>query len=189
MKPGQRFISNSAIASMGYDLPAAIGACVADHTQDIILMTGDGSIQMNLQELQTIIHHKMPIKIFLINNGGYHSIRQTQRTHFGEPLVGIGVDSGDLSFPSFEKLAWAYGYPYVSAHNNQELADAIEQTMATDGPVICEIFVDTVQNFEPKAAAKMLPDGRMVSVPLEDLAPFLPEEEMDEIMIIPRIKN
>jgi len=189
MKPGQRFISNSAIASMGYDLPAAIGACVADHTQDIILMTGDGSIQMNIQELQTIIHHKMPIKIFLINNGGYHSIRQTQRTHFGEPLVGIGEDSGDLSFPSFEKLAWAYGYPYVAAHSNQELPGAVEQTLATEGPVICEIFVDTEQAFEPKAAAKMLPDGRMVSVPLEDMAPFLPDEEMDEIMIIPRIKE
>lgn len=189
MKKGQRFISNSAIASMGYDLPAAIGACVADHSQDIILMTGDGSIQMNLQELQTIIHHKMPIKIFLINNNGYHSIRQTQRTHFGEPLVGIGEDSGDLSFPSFEKLAWAYGYPYIAAHNNQELPEAVEKTLAAEGPVICEIFVDTEQNFEPKAAAKMLPDGRMVSVPLEDLAPFLPEEELDEIMIIPRIKE
>lgn len=188
MKPGQRFISNSAIASMGYDLPAAIGACVADHSQDIILMTGDGSIQMNIQELQTIIHHRMPIKIFVINNGGYHSIRQTQRTHFGQPFVGIGEESGDLSFPSFEKLAWAYGYPYVSAKHNQELPEAIEQTLATDGPVICEIFVDTVQGFEPKAAAKMLPDGRMVSMPLEDLAPFLPDEEMDEIMIIPRIK-
>ena len=118
IKKGQRFISNSAIASMGYDLPAAIGACVADHTKDIILVTGDGSIQMNLQELQTIIHHKMPIKIFLINNVGYHSIRQTQKTHFGEPLVGIGGDSGDLSFPSMEKLAWAYGYPYVAARHN-----------------------------------------------------------------------
>lgn len=188
MKPGQRFISNSAIASMGYDLPAAIGACVADHTQDIILMTGDGSIQMNIQELQTIIHHQMPIKIFIINNGGYHSIRQTQRTHFGKPFVGIGVDSGDLSFPSFEKLAWAYGYPYVAAHSNPELAGAIEQTLATEGPVICEIFVDTEQSFEPKAAAKMMPDGTMVSVPLEDLAPFLPDKELDEIMIIPRIK-
>ncbi len=89
MKKGQRFISNSAIASMGYDLPAAIGAWVADHTKDIILVTGDGSIQMNLQELQTIIHHHMGIKIFLINNGGYHSIRQTQKTHFHEPLIGI----------------------------------------------------------------------------------------------------
>ena len=188
MKKGQRFISNSAIASMGYDLPAAIGACLADHTKDIILVTGDGSIQMNLQELQTIIHNHLPIKIFLINNQGYHSIRQTQKTHFHEPLVGIGVDSGDLSFPSMEKLAWAYGYPYVAAHHNSQLGEAVEQTLATDGPVICEIFVDMEQNFEPKAAAKMLPDGTMVSVPLEDLAPFLPEEELAENMIIPMIK-
>ena len=186
MKKGQRFISNSAIASMGYDLPAAIGACVADHTQDIILVTGDGSIQMNIQELQTIIHHKMPIKIFLINNGGYHSIRQTQKAHFHEPLVGVGVDSGDLSFPDMEKLSWAYGYPYVAAHHNSELGAAVEKTLKTEGPVICEIFVDTEQKFEPKAEAKMMPDGTMVSVPLEDLAPFLSDEEMDENMIIPR---
>ncbi len=189
MKKGQRFISNSAIASMGYDLPAAIGACVADHTKDIILVTGDGSIQMNLQELQTIIHHHMPIKIFVINNGGYHSIRQTQKTHFHEPLVGIGVDSGDLSFPPLEQLAWAYGYAYVAAHHNSELGGAVEQTLATDGPVICEIFVDMEQNFEPKAAAKMLADGTMVSVPLEDLAPFLSDEELAENMIIPPVKN
>lgn len=189
IKKGQRFITNSAIASMGYDLPAAIGACMADHSQDIILLTGDGSIQMNLQELQTIIHHKMPIKIFLINNGGYHSIRQTQKNFFGEPLVGIGVDSRDLSFPDMEKLAAAYGYPYVRACHNSELGDAIEQTLAMEGPVICEIFVSMDQNFEPKSAAKRLPDGTMVSPPLEDLSPFLPEEEMDRNMIIPRIKG
>ena len=189
IKKGQRFITNSAIASMGYDLPAAIGACMADHSQDIILLTGDGSIQMNLQELQTIIHHKMPIKIFLINNGGYHSIRQTQKNYFGEPLVGIGVDSHDLSFPSMEKLAWAYGYPYVSARHNSELAAAVEKTLAMEGPAICEFFVTMDQNFEPKSAAKRLPDGTMVSPPLEDLSPFLPEEEMDANMIIPRIKS
>ena len=189
MKKGRRFISNSAIASMGYDLPAAIGACVADHTQDIILVTGDGSIQMNIQELQTIIHHKMPIKIFLINNGGYHSIRQTQKAHFHEPLVGVGVDSGDLSFPDMEKLSWAYGYPYVAAHHNSELGAAVEKTLKTEGPVICEIFVDIEQKFEPKAEAKMMPDGTMVSVPLEDLAPFLSDEEMDENMIIPRVRE
>ena len=87
-----------------------------------------------------------------------------------------------------EKLAWAYGYPYVAAHHNSELAGAVEQTLATDGPVICEIFVDMEQNFEPKAAAKMLADGTMVSVPLEDLAPFLPEEELAENMIIPMVE-
>lgn len=189
IKKGQRFISNSAIASMGYDLPAAIGACMADHSQDIILLTGDGSIQMNLQELQTIIHHNMPIKIVLINNGGYHSIRQTQKNFFGEPLVGIGVDSHDLSFPDMEKLATAYGYPYVSAHHNRELAEAIEKTLAVSGPVICEIFVTMDQNFEPKSAGKRLDDGTMVSPPLEDLSPFLSEEEMNYNMIIPRIKE
>ena len=87
---------------MGYGLPASIGACVADHSQDIILITGDGSIQMNLQELETVVSHRMPIKIFIINNGGYHSIRQTQKNFFGEPLVGVGYDSGDLSFPDME---------------------------------------------------------------------------------------
>lgn len=201
IKKGQRFITNSAVASMGYDLPAAIGAWAASrksqcHSQcckpegdDLILVTGDGSIQMNLQELQTIIHHQMNIKIFLINNGGYHSIRQTQKNYFGEPLVGIGVDSRDLSFPDMGKLAAAYGYPYICAHHNSQLEYAVDQTLAMEGPVICEVFVSMDQNFEPKSAAKRLPDGTMVSPPLEDLSPFLPEEEMDANMIIPRIRE
>lgn len=118
IKKDQRFIINSAIASMGYDLPAAIGAAVAEHgdkalygrsltddsVKDIILVTGDGSIQMNIQELQTVIHHKMPIKIFLINNQGYHSIRQTQTNLFNKNFVGIGPQSGDLSFPDMSSL-------------------------------------------------------------------------------------
>ncbi len=188
IKKRQRFISNSAIAAMGYDLPAAIGAWAAAK-EEIILLTGDGSIQMNLQELQTILHHKMPIKIFLINNGGYHSIRQTQRNFFGEPLVGIGIDSHDLSFPDMEKLAGAYGLPYTAAYHNEELADAVERTLALTGPAICEAFVTMDQNFEPKSSAKRLSDGTMISPPLEDLSPFLPEDEMDEMMIIPRIKG
>ena len=201
IKKGQRFITNSAIAAMGYDLPAAIGVWAASRDQecysqgdrptgkDLILLTGDGSIQMNLQELQTIVHHEMNIKIFLINNGGYHSIRQTQKNFFGEPLVGVGVDSCDLSFPSMEKLAEAYGYPYVAARHNGQLAEAVEATLAMDGPVICEVFVSRDQNFEPKSSAKRLPDGTMVSPPLEDLSPFLPDEEMDANMIIPRIRE
>lgn len=189
MKKGQRFISNSGIASMGYGLPASIGACIAGSDQDIILVTGDGSIQMNLQELQTVIGRWLPIKIFVINNGGYHSIRQTQKNFFGEPLIGIGVDSKDLTFPSMERLAWAYGFPYVSIHGNKELDEKLEEALAIDGPVICEVFVTLDQNFEPKSAAKKLPDGTMVSPPLEDLAPFLSDEEMDENMIIPRIQK
>lgn len=202
IKKGQRFIINSAIASMGYDLPAAIGACVAEYgdralkngegkdaLSDIILLTGDGSIQMNLQELQTIIHHGMPIKIFVINNNGYHSIRQTQKNFFGEPLVGIGYDSGDLSFPSMEKLAAAYGYPYYQIRKNMQLAEVLDQVLAENGPLICEVFVTTDQIFEPKSATKRLEDGTLVSPPLEDLAPFLPEEELKANMIIPVIKS
>ena len=189
IKKGQRFITNSAVASMGYDLPAAIGACMADSSEDIILITGDGSIQMNIQELQTIIHHKMPIKIFLINNGGYHSIRQTQKNFFGEPLVGVGDDSRDLSFPEMEKLSAAYGYPYESIHHNSELDETLSKVLSMDGPVICEVFVSRDQNFEPKSSAKRLPDGTMVSPPLEDLSPFLSEEEMEENMIIPRLTD
>ena len=265
IKPGTRFISQDGVASMGYGLPAAIGAAVAVHASveatpcggadaslpretadanagdaqqdhdysalaadpsfhesaddrlaaelrdpywtgrdehypayekhDILVLTGDGSIQMNLQELQTIISHQLPIKIFVINNGGYHSIRQTQTNLFrGEPLVGIGIDSGmggvqDLSFPDMEKIAHAYGFPFIRAHHNEELHDAVAETLATDGPAICEIMVTLTQQFLPKSAAKRLPDGSIISPPLEDLAPYLPDEEMDRIMLVPRVEK
>lgn len=184
IKKGQRFITNSAVASMGYDLPAAIGACIASDCKEIICVTGDGSIQMNLQELQTIIHHNLPIRIFIINNGGYHSIRQTQNNFFGGSLVGIGVDSGDLSFPSMEKLAAAYGYPYEKIENNEQMS-IIKQVLSIKGPCICEVFVDAEQGFEPKAATKRLSDGTLESSSLEDLAPFLPKEELERAMHIP----
>ena len=184
IKPQQRFIINSAVASMGYDLPAAIGACIASGGQKIICVTGDGSIQMNLQELQTIIHHRLPIQIFIINNDGYHSIRQTQKNFFGEPLVGIGKDSGDLSFPDMEKVAWAYGYPYFRLSRNIELG-GLKKILQKEGSLICEVMVDAEQKFEPKSASRRLEDGIMVSAPLEDLAPFLPREEIKAQMFIP----
>ena len=217
IKKGTRFISQDGVASMGYGLPAGIGAYYAaiDFTKaeeeklkqtpywqgkeesyppyrekDIIVLTGDGSIQMNLQELQTIIHHKMPLKIFVVNNGGYHSIRQTQNSFFGKPLVGIGVDSGmegegtDLSFPSLEKLAHAYGYPYVSIHSNKELSEGIEKTLSQDGPVLCEVFVSLTQQFLPKSSAKRDKEGNLFSPPLQDMDPFLPEEEMEMLMLL-----
>ncbi|HZJ78001.1 MAG TPA: thiamine pyrophosphate-binding protein [Clostridia bacterium] len=186
IKKGQRFIINSAIAAMGYDLPAAIGAYCADSSQDIILVTGDGSIQMNLQELQTIIHNRMPIKIFMINNEGYHSIRQTQQKFFGDPLVGIGPQSGDLSFPDMSKIAKAYGYKYYAIENNRQM-NVIDEVLAEKGPVFCEVFVSVEQSFEPKASAKRLDDGTLVSPPLEDMSPFLCKEELEKNMHIPLI--
>ena len=188
IKEGQRFIINSAIASMGYDLPAAIGVCVAEGKREIVCVSGDGSIQMNLQELQTILTNKLPIKIFVINNDGYHSIRQTQTNIFGHHTkVGIGPESNDLSFPSLEKLAWAYGYPYAACRTNAEIGDALDKAFGTEGAFIAEIFVDPAQFFEPKSATKKLPDGTLVSPPLEDLAPFLDRAELESIMKIPLI--
>jgi acetolactate synthase-1/2/3 large subunit len=184
IKKNQRFIINSSIASMGYDLPAAIGVCIANGKKEIVCITGDGSIQMNIQELQTIITNKLPIKIFVINNQGYHSIRQTQKAFFGGPLVGIGPDSGDLEFPEIKKIAYAYGYSYKKCIANNDLSVFIKETFQRAGPVIAEVFVSKTQIFEPKAASRRLDDGTIVSTPLEDLAPFLPRDEFLKNMII-----
>lgn len=184
IKKGQRFIINSAVASMGYDLPAAIGACVAEGGRDLVCLSGDGSIQMNLQELQTIRTNRLPVKIFVINNNGYHSIRQTQTNFFGEPYVGIGPQSHDLEFPDMEKIAYAYGYPYFRCDSNAGLSETIRRALDEEGAVICEIVVSTDQNFEPKSATKRLEDGTLVSPPLEDLAPFLDRETFRKEMII-----
>lgn len=190
IKKDARFIINSAIASMGYGLPAAIGACYANDRKMTICIEGDGSIMMNLQELQTVLTNKLPVKIFLINNGGYHSIRQTQNNLFSNHCkVGIGPESGDLSFPDFGKLSKAFGYPYLEAHSNAEMMKVVDKALAMEGAVFCEVFVSPEQNFEPKSATKRLEDGTLVSPPLEDLAPFLPKDELKEIMIIPMIEE
>ena len=185
-----RFVINSAIASMGYGLPAAIGACVANERKMTVCIEGDGSIMMNLQELQTIITNTLPIKIFLINNDGYHSIRQTQNNFFSShSKVGIGAESGDLSFPDFKKLAEAFGYVYLEAHSNADMRNVVDKALQIDGSSFCEIFVSTEQNFEPKSSTKRLEDGTLVSPPLEDLAPFLPREEFESNMIIDLVEE
>lgn len=190
IKENTRLISNSGAASMGYDLPAAIGACLASNKSPVVCLTGDGSIQMNLQELQTIVFHKLPIKIFMVNNGGYHSMRQTEGNLFPEyTTVGIGPESGDLSFPEMKKIAEAYGIPYYSASSNDEIPRVLSSVLSVEGYAFCEIFVDINQKFEPKSATKKLEDGTLVSPPLEDLAPFLPREELEKIMLIPLWKG
>lgn len=190
IKKGSRMANNSAVASMGYGLPAAIGTCIGGGRRETICLEGDGSIMMNLQELQTILTNRLPIKIFLINNNGYHSIRITQTNLFSEHTkVGIGPESGDLSFPEFKKLAEAFGYPYYCAHSNEEMKKTVDEVLAKEGPVFCEIFTDTVQVWEPKSSTKRLEDGTLVSPPLEDLAPFLPREELEKNMFIPLVEE
>ncbi len=189
IKKNQRFIINSGIASMGYDLPAAIGVALACPDKRIILITGDGSIQMNLQELQTIKHNKLNIRIFLINNDGYHSIRQSQRNFFKSHTVGIGPESGDLSFPDFKRLAWAYEYPFKRCNSNRELAKNINWALNNESYCIDEIMTDPTQYFQPKSSSKILSDGTIVSPALEDLAPFLPREELKSNMFIPLVEE
>ena len=188
IQKGSRMTNNSAIASMGYGLPAAIGTCISGGRKNTICLEGDGSIMMNLQELQTIITNQLPIKIFMINNNGYHSIRITQSNLFGHHTkVGIGPESGDLSFPVFKKIAEAFGYIYFCAYSNAEMKTVVDEVLQMDGPVFTEIFTDTAQVWEPKSSTKRLADGTLVSPPLEDLAPFLPREELKKNMFIPLI--
>jgi len=177
IRKGMRMFSNEACASMGYGLPAAIGAAFACGGE-VVCMEGDGSIQMNLQELQTLITYHLPIKLFVYNNGGYLSIKTTQRAFFEGRFMGSEAGSG-VVLPSFEKLAAAYGLPYFKLLDNRELDAKLPAIFATRGPVLTEVMLDPFEVLGPKAASKKLPDGSMVSAPLDDMAPFLPREEYE----------
>jgi acetolactate synthase-1/2/3 large subunit len=183
LKQGQRLWSNSGSATMGYDLPASIGACKASGNKPIICLAGDGSIMMNLQELQTIAGNKLPIKIFLLNNNGYVSIFQTHRNFFNGVEIGGGPKSG-VSFPNFELVMKAFGFAYTQCTRHSELKEIIRETLGIDGPVVCELSLDENVIFAPKLGAKQLPDGRIISPPLEDLSPFLPRDQFHDSMII-----
>lgn len=184
IKKNQRFIMNCAMSSMGYDLPAAIGACVACGRKPVVCIAGDGSIMMNLQELQTIVTNELPVKIILINNGGYQQIRITQTNLFNKRYVGIGSDSGDLDFPDFGKIADAFGLPYRVCASRSDMEEAMNWVLDQDGYCMLEAVCATTQTFEPKSAVKKLENGELYSPPLEDLAPFLPREELKANMYI-----
>lgn len=177
LKRGQRLYSNSGSASMGYDLPAALGAAVGDPGRRIVCLSGDGSLQMNVQELATVAYHRFPIKLFVLNNNGYHSIRQTQQAYFPGSPIGYQPDNG-VGFPSAEGLALAYGLPFDRLATHADLEAGLDRVLGTAGPVLCEVVLDPAQPFSPKLASRRLEDGTMVSPALEDMAPFLPREEL-----------
>lgn len=185
IKKGQRVFSNSGAASMGHDVPAAVGAAVAREGKRVICLAGDGSIQLNIQELQTVVHHRLPIKIFVLNNGGYISIRQTQSNFFGR-LIGESPKSG-LSFPDMVKVAEAYGLQAFRIERPDFVGD-IEAALNTPGPVLCEVMLDPDQPFEPKLKSRELPDGRIVSPALEDMFPFLDRDELLDNLKIPPVE-
>lgn len=187
IKKGQRIFWNSGCASMGYDLPAAIGACFATGKKDVVCLAGDGSLQMNIQELQTVVHHKLPIKLFVLNNNGYGSIRQTQDSFFEGRHVGSNAESG-VSFPAITRIAAAYGLQAAVIENHNSLSEKIETVLKTPGPVVCDVRLQPDYKFEPKLSSERNPDGRIVSRPLEDMYPFLCRDEFRSNMLIPEWK-
>jgi acetolactate synthase-1/2/3 large subunit len=176
----QRLISNSGSASMGYDLPAAIGAAFARPGKRVICLAGDGSIQMNIQELQTVIHHRLPLKIFVLNNSGYLSMRMTQSGFFGR-LTGESAATG-TSFPNMVKIGCAYGIPSIRIDCASQL-DQVDRALAADGPALIDVVLDPNQEFEPRSKARQLPDGKIVSPTLEDMYPFLDNTELMDNVI------
>ena len=178
LKKGQRLYTNSGCASMGYGLPAAFGASVARKGGRVVCLEGDGSLQMNIQELQTVVHHHSNLKIFVLNNDGYHSIRQTQTNLFQGPLVGVSAESG-ISFPDLGRIAKAYGLAYHRISRVAGINRAIRSVLSKEGPVLCEVVLDPTQNFSPKLSSRVLPDGRMESPPIDDMYPFLERSEYE----------
>lgn len=176
LKKDQRLFANSGCATMGYGLPAAIGVCIQKNNERVICLEGDGSIQMNIQELQTLVHNQLNVKVFWLNNDGYLSMKQTQNNLFKPPLIGVNKNSG-VSFPSAEKISKAYDIPYYCISKIDDIEDTVMKVLNMEGPVICEVILDPNQNFEPKLSSKVLEDGSIVSPEIDDMYPFLSREE------------
>jgi acetolactate synthase-1/2/3 large subunit len=184
LRRGQRHLVNSGCAAMGYGLPAAIGACLGLNRQRVVCLEGDGSIQLNLQELQTVVHHQLPIKIFVFENGGYLSILTTQRSYFAGRLVGEGPTSG-VSFPDLVRVAEAYGIAAMTIRRPSETREVSQSVLDAPGPALCVVHMSPGQEFVPRVTSERLPDGTMRSKPLEDMYPYLDRDELLSNMLIP----
>ena len=179
VKKGQRVFTNCGLAPMGWGLPAAVGACLGSGRKRTVCVAGEGGLMMTIQELATINHHHLPVKLFVLNNGGYLTIKQTQELGFEGRYMGVGEDTG-LSFPDFMKIAEAHSIKGVRLTSHENLKQQIEGIMDHDGPVICEIMMDTDQLQAPKAINRRNEDGTMRQTPLEDSYPFLDPAEIEE---------
>lgn len=186
VKLGQRLTTASGHAPMGYGLPGAIGACLGNGRRKTICISGDGGLQMNIQELETMMHLRLPIILFVINNGGYLTIKHMQQNHFGR-YVGSETSSG-MSCPDMMKVAHAYGIPASRIPDQEVLRRELDTVLAQRGPYICEILMPEDQPLIPRLSSLKKPDGTIISKPLEDLYPFLDRKEFKENMIIPLIE-
>ena len=184
-KPNQRYIPSSAMATMGYSLPAAIGISVATGNR-VISFTGDGSLQQNIQEFQTLVEYNLPVKLFVLNNDGYHSIRTSQTNYFEKRYIGESSQSG-ISFPDTVKIAEVYGIKAFRINQPSEVNDIVNQVLNYDGPVICDVIVPREQEIVPTVASRVNDDGSMSSTPLEDMYPFLDRKEYKKNMFVKEI--
>ncbi|MBK9284219.1 MAG: thiamine pyrophosphate-binding protein [Sphingobacteriaceae bacterium] len=179
----QRVVTSTGLGEMGFGLPGAMGASLAADKKRVILLNGDGSMMMNLQEMQTIVHHKLPIKLFVYINDGYLTIKHTQNNLFGKNFAGSGESSG-VTCPDFAKIGEAFGFKTFKINSLQEAKTTIPKVLNEEGPVLCEVFIHAMQLLAPKTSFNINPDGTLVSPPLEDLSPFLPREEFKKDMLI-----
>ncbi len=180
-RPGQRVFLTSGLGAMGYGLPAAIGACLANDAKPMVAIESDGSLQLNLQEFNTLRSLQLPIRLFVLNNAGYSSIRTTQRNYFDSHYVGTGPEAG-LFLPELGKLCQVYDFPYRRIGKASEMTDVVREVLDMPGPVICEVLLQENEALRPKVSAIVQPDGSMISMPLEDMSPLLSLREMKEIM-------
>ena len=179
VKNGQKLFTNSGFAPMGWGLPAAVGACIAHGKKRTICLSGEGGLMMNIQELATMVHHKLPIKLFIYNNGGYLTIKQTQILGFKGRIMGADKKSG-LSFPNYKKIAQAHKFKYFKISNHNDLNKMIKKILHLRQATICELIMDPNEEQIPKAINKR--DAKGISVPteLEDMYPFLSKKELNE---------
>lgn len=188
VKYGQKVKNAAGLGSMGFGVPYALGACLANGKRRTVLIDGDGAFQLNIQELATIAARKLPIKMFLWMNGGYASIMGTQRNFFDGNYVASDAESG-LAIPDIGALAAAYGFRVFHMDHVQALRSAVAETLASDGPTLCLVRVSPFATASPRTKAVQLPNGSMMSKPLEDMWPFLPAEEIAENMIAGESSN
>jgi len=184
VKLGQRVLNTEGLGSMGFAVPAALGACLASAGRRTISIEGDGSFAMNAQELEVIRRLGLPVKIFVLNNDGYVSIKSTQRNYFGGHLVGSDPSSG-LTLPETSMIAAAYGIAFARLDSPAGIGDSVAAILDAPGPTICEVMVSPQTQTQPRLSSAAGPDGRMVSKPLEDLWPFLDRDEFAGVMIVP----
>lgn len=183
-KSNQRVYTFKGLAGMGYGIPCVVAAALAHPDKTAVTLVGEGGLQLNIQELQTALTNRLAIKVIVFNNGGYHSIHMTQTSYFHKHFVGSGAESG-VTFPPLPEVATLYRMQYYQVHKNQDVGAQIQAFLNDKQAAFLEVFIDPTKPLEPKCASMKLPDGRMVSRPIEDMLPLLDREELQKIMDIP----